>query len=196
MPNDSNNRQLQLYKPPKQRLTKQNAVAGLVVLALLEAGFWLFFVRPLGNREAEEKALTAALTEQVTAKREAVQTLRAAKAKVGSSVEKGDELLAELTFDHQTTFSELLTEIGAAAREAGVEVRETNYESDTVKGNDRYGMVTISANFRGKYENLVKLLHRLDQSKKFLIVERLGAAPRDDGDLAINMRIDAFVRDL
>ena len=179
-----------------QRLSKQNVIAALALIAVAELAGWFLFVRPLSNREAEQQELTAALIEQVAAKTESLERLKEAKAKVDGAIEAGDQILAELTFDHQTTFSELLTEIGAAAREAGVEVRETNYESDTIEGNDRYGMVTISANFRGKYENLVKLLHRLDRSPKFLIVERLGAAPRDEGDLAITMRIDAFVRDL
>ncbi|MEZ5366532.1 MAG: type 4a pilus biogenesis protein PilO [Bryobacterales bacterium] len=179
-----------------RQLSKQTVIGALVVLAALELAFWFFLVRPLSNREAEQQALTANLVEQVTAKRDSVERLRDAKAKVDAAAAAGDELLAELTFEHQTTFSELLTEIGAAAKEAGVEVRETNYESDTIEGNDKYGMVTISANFRGSYESLVKLLHRLDRSPKFLIVERLGAAPRDDGQLAISMRIDAFVRDL
>ena len=181
---------------PNRRISKQAVIGLLVAVAFAELVFWFLAVRPLSNREAEQQQLTAQLAQQVTAKREAVERLRAAKAKVEVAVETGDKLLAELTFDHQTTFSELLTEIGSAAQEAGIEVRETNYESDTIEGNDRYGMVTISANFRGQYDSLVKLLHRLDRSERFLIVERLGAAPRDEGELAITMRIDAFVRDL
>lgn len=184
------------YTPFWRRMSKQSVVGLLAALAAVEIGFWFFAVRPLDNREAEELRLTGQLQQQVAAKQEAVEKLRDAKTKVASAVENGDKILADLTFDHQTTFSELLTEIGAAAQEAGVEVRETNYESDTIEGTDRYGMVTISANFRGQYDSLVKLLHRLDRSKRFLIVERLAAAPRDEGDLAITMRIDAFVRDL
>ena len=58
-------------------------------------------------------------------------------------------------------------------------------------------MVSISANFRGRYENLVKFLNLLDRSDAFLIVERLGAAPREDtGELQITMRIDTFVRNV
>lgn len=184
------------YTPLWRRLSKQSAIGLLAVAALVELAVWLVAVRPLSNREAEQQQLTAQLARQVAAKRETVEKLRETKTKVEAAVENGDKLLAELTFDHRTTFSELLTEIGAAAQEAGVEVREANYESDTVEGTERYGMVTISANFRGKYESLVKLLHRLDRSERFLIVERLAAAPRDDGALAITMRIDAFVRDL
>ena len=45
-------------------------------------------------------------------------------------------------------------------------------------------------------ESLV-LLNRLDRSSEFLIVESLGARPREDtGDLQISMRIDTFVREL
>ena len=183
-------------QPLAQRVSKQTVIGALVAVAVLELVCWFVFVRPLANREAEQQALTASMVQQMTAKQESVERLRAAKTKVDAAVETGNQILDELTFDHQTTFSELLTEIGAAAKEAGVEVRETNYESDTIEGNERYGMVTISANFRGNYESLVKLLHRLDRSPRFLIVERLGAAPRDDGELAITMRIDAFVRDL
>jgi Tfp pilus assembly protein PilO len=183
-------------KPLGQRLSRQTVIGALAAAAVIELVFWIAFVRPLSNREAEQRELTASLAQQVEAKKEAVERLRDAKTKVDIALESGDQLLEQLTFDHKTTFSELLTEIGAAAQEAGIEVRETNYESDTVEGNERYGMVTITANFRGRYESLVKLLHRLDRSPKFLIVERLGAAPRDEGDLAISMRIDAFVRDL
>ncbi len=177
-------------------MSKQTVLGLLAAAALVEIGFWYLAVRPLNDREAQQQELTAQLTQQVASKRAAVERLRQAKTSVESAVEEGDRLLDELTFDHRTTFSELLTEIGAAAQEAGVEVRETNYESDTIEGNDRYGMVTISANFRGQYDGLVKLLHRLDRSSRFLIIERLAAAPRDEGELAITMRIDAFVRDL
>jgi len=184
------------YTPFWRRMSKQSVVGLLAAVAVVELAFWLLAVKPLNNREAEELRQTQLLEQQLETKLAAVEKLRETKAKVEEAVETGDELLAELTFDHQTTFSELLTEIGAAAQEAGVEVRETNYESDSIEGNDRYGMVTISANFRGQYDSLVKLLHRLDRSERFLIVERLAAAPRDEGDLAITMRIDAFVRDL
>jgi Tfp pilus assembly protein PilO len=177
------------------RLTRGQAVAAVVVLALADLAFWALAVRPLGDREAEERAATASLAAQVAAREASVERLRAAVERMEGARDGGDELLRELTFARRTTFSELLTEIGKAAQEAGVEMRETNYESDTISGNERYGMVSISANFRGGYENLVRLLHRLDRAEKFLIVERLAAAPREDGLLAIALRFDAFVRD-
>ncbi len=180
-----------LRKVPRQRVA---AVLGAVALA--ELLFWVLAVRPLGDRESEQAALLATLAQQVQQRQETVEKLRAASERVAGARDNGDALLEQLTFDRRNTFSELLTELGRAAKEAGVEVRETNYNSDTIDGNEKYGMVSISANFRGQYENLVKFLNLLDRSNEFLIIERLGAAPREEGGLQITMRVDAFVRDL
>ena len=55
----------------------------------------------------------------------------------------------------------------------------------------------MNANFRGRYENVVRFLNLIDRSETFLIIESLGASPRSDSDdLQITMRIDTFVRDL
>ncbi len=124
-------------------------------------------------------------------------SLRSSVGKVAAAQEEGGPLLEELTFERQRTFSELLTELGDAAEAAGVEIRETDYAAEEISGNESLGMVSVTANFRGRYENLVQLLNRLDRSTDFLIVESLGARPRQDtGDLQISMRIDTFVREL
>lgn len=180
----------------EQQQKRRRIVVGLLAaLAVFDVAFWLFAVRPLTGREAEQQARVSSLNSLIAQKTEALETLRAVDGKATSAAEAGDELLARLTFARRTTFSQLLKELGEASREAGVEMRETNYNSDEIEGAAEFGMVSISANFRGGYENLVKLLNRLDRSEKFLIVERLGAAPREDGGLQISMRIDAFVRD-
>lgn len=179
----------------QEQKRKRIVVTALAALAVFDVAFWLVAVRPLTDREAEQQARIASLRTLVAQKTEALATLRNADAKAAAAADSGDALLDELTFRRRTTFSELLKELGEAAREAGVEMRETNYNSDEIEGNAEFGMVSISANFRGGYENLVKLLNRLDRSERFLIVERLGAAPREDGGLQITMRIDAFVRD-
>jgi Tfp pilus assembly protein PilO len=180
-----------LRKVPRQRV-----LIGLGAVALAELLFWFVAVRPLSDRELEQQALLTTLALQVEQRQESLERLRAAGERVDGARDNGDLLLAELTFDRRTTFSELLTELGRAAKEAGVEVRETSYNSDTIDGNEQYGMVSINANFRGQYEDLVKFLNLLDRSQKFLIIERLGAAPREEGGLQITMRVDAFVRDL
>ncbi len=181
----------------KTKGSRRLVVAGLLLLAIFDAAFWLLAVEPAATRTADREAAVAALESQVQQKRESVAQLRESSERVAAARDEGDELLEELTFDRERTFSELLTELGAAATAAGVEMRETNYASEEIAGNESYGMVSVTANFRGRYENLVRLLNRLDRSSDFLIVESLGARPREDtGDLQISMRIDTFVREL
>ena len=65
----------------------------------------------------------------------------------------------EITLARQSAFSELLTELGAAAEGAGIEIRETSYSVEAIEGSDQYGLLAVNANFRGRYENLVNLLY-------------------------------------
>lgn len=178
---------------PSRRLV----VVCLAVLALFDVAFWLFAVQPMASRAADRETAIAALETLVEQKHESVGNLRKSVERVAAAREAGDGLLEQLTFDGQRTFSELLTELGDAATQAGVEIRETDYATEEIAGNERYGMVSVTANFHGRYENLVKLLNRLDRSNDFLIVESLAARPRQEtGDLQITMRIDTFVREL
>lgn len=181
----------------KTKGSRQLVVAGLIALALFDAAFWLLAVEPAATRTADREAAVAALESQVQQKRESVAKLRESSQRVAAAGDSGAELLEELTFARENAFSELLTELGEAATAAGVEMRETDYAAEAIAGNESYGMVSVTANFRGRYENLVRLLNRLDRSSDFLIVESLGARPREDtGDLQISMRIDTFVKEL
>ena len=181
----------------KSKASRRLIVAGLIALALFDAAFWLLAVEPAATRTADREAAVAALESQVRQKRESVAKLRESSQRVAAARDSGAELLEELTFAREHAFSELLTELGEAATAAGVEMRETAYASEAIAGSESYGMVAVTANFRGRYENLVRLLNRLDRSSEFLIVESLGARPREDtGDLQISMRIDTFVREL
>lgn len=177
--------------------SRQLVLVGLVAIALFDVAFWLFAVQPMETRAADREAAVGALEKLVEQKRESVTNLRTSLDRVAAAREDGSGLLEELTFERQRTFSELLTELGDAASGAGVEIRETDYATEEIAGNESYGMVSVTANFHGRYENLVQLLNRLDRSSDFLIVESLGARPRQDtGDLQITMRIDTFVREL
>lgn len=181
----------------RRKPSRQVVVAVLALLAAFDLGFWLIAVQPAAARATEREAAVTALEKLVEQKRQSIGNLRQSVTRVAQARETGEELLGELTFERQRTFSELLTELGDASQQAGVEMRETDYALEEISGNENYGMVSVTANFRGRYENLVKLLNRLDRSSDFLIVESLGARPREDtGDLQISLRIDTFVREL
>jgi Tfp pilus assembly protein PilO len=172
----------------------------LIVLGLLAAFnviFYFLAVYPLDAREEQHQALLADLRQQVAAKTSEVEKLRLIAAKVEQARTEGDSLLQAITLERNTTFSKLVAELVKAAAESRVETRESNFDLQPVEGAEQYGAITITANFRGEYSNLVQFLNRLDKSEQFLIIESLGATPRSDAtELQITMKIDTFVRDL
>ena len=173
--------------PWYRRLLPRTVLTVLAALALLDAGLYLLAVRPARLGEREARARIERLTEQVAATRRGIQDAVAAAERVDDAEASGDALVQEIALSRQHAFSALLTELGAAATESGIE------------GSENYGILAINANFRGRYENLVKLLYELDRSELFFIIGSLGATPRDDSgsnELQINMRFDTFVRDL
>ena len=183
--------------PPRWRPTRRHMLAALAVLLAFDVVFYLFAVRPLGAREEEQRILLRTLLRQQQQKTEELERLRVVVAKVEKARVEGDELINQLTLARNSTYSRLVAELDAAADEAGLESRERAYDPDPIEGAEEYGAITVTASFRGRYEQLVNLLHRLDHSEEFLIIGALGATPRSDtNDLQITMRIDTFVRDL
>ena len=185
--------------PRLDRIKPGTALIAIAALAVFDLTFYLAAVRPLSSRETEQHARIAALEAQVASRRERLADTAGVAERLERAEAEGREIVRQITLDRRSAFSALLSELGGAAGEAGVEVRETAYEVESVDGSDNYGILSINANFRGRYENLVKLLNALDRSELFFIIGSLGASPRTDGDtneLQINMRVDTFVRNL
>ncbi len=180
-----------------RRIERRHMLITLGVLLAFDALFYVFAVRPLGARAQEQQILMRTLLKQKQQKAEEMEGLRAVAEKIEKARLEGDELVEQLTLARKNTFSRLVKELNAAADEAGLESRERNYDPDPIEGADDYGAITVTASFRGRYEQLVKLLNRLDRSEEFLIIGSLGATPRSEtNDLQITMKIDTFVRDL
>ena len=180
-----------------RRVTRTQVCVALGLILLFDLVFYFFAVKPLSAREQKKRTSISILSQQVKQRTEQVAKLKMVVDKVEQARSEGDKLIEEITLVRRTTFSTLVAELDSVARESGVEPREGAYDVQPIEGAEHYGMVTISANFRGRYENLVKFLNRLDRSENFLIIESLGAAPRADSEeLNVTMKIDTFVREL
>ena len=178
-------------------LKRKQVLALLGALAVFDLAFWLFAVLPLAGQEQRQLQRIADLTRQIAQKTSDLERLRTVRDRIGVARAPGDELVANITFDRRTTLSQLLAEMDAAAVESGIEIRERLYDQQPIEGAGRYGMLTITSNYRGHYDNLVKFLNRLDRSERFLIIESLGATPRaESNDLQFTLKIDTLVREI
>lgn len=190
---------MQAPAPWYRRFRPQAVLAGLGLLALCDLGFYAFAVRPATREERERTARNAQLAREVEEARRGSDAVRAAADRIETADAGGRALVQQIALPRRSAFSALLTELGAASEEAGMEIRETSYSVEAIEGSEDYGILAVNANFRGRYDSLVRFLYRLDRSELFFIIGSLGATPRDDsgaGELQINMRFDTFVRDL
>lgn len=185
--------------PWTDRVKPRTVLMVLAALALLDLMFYLLAVLPLLNREAEHLGIIASLETQIESQQQHLSGAKEIGERLDRADSQGQELINQITLERRTAFSVLLGELGSAADRSGVAMRETAYEVESIDGSDNYGILSINANFRGRYENLVKLLNALDRSELFFIIGSLGASPRTDSnanELQISMRVDTFVRNL
>lgn len=182
-----------------RRFPPRSVLIALALLAVCDLGFYLAAVRPAAREEQERIGRNAELVARVGEARRSIEPVLEAASRIDTAESEGSALVQEIALPRRSAFSALLSELDAATAEAGVEIRETSYAVEPIEGSESYGILAVNANFRGRYENLVQLLFRLDGSDLFFIIGSLGATPRDEGnssELQINMRFDTFVRDL
>ena len=66
---------------------------------------------------------------------------------------------------------------------------------EPIDGSDNFTMMTIAANYEGRYSDLRQFIGALDRSERFLIIEDVTAAPQQEpGKLSARFKINAFVR--
>ena len=168
----------------------------LGALALFDLVFYLFAIGPLSESEREKRLLVESLRRQSSEQAGRVEKLAAIVNKVETARTQGDELMEEIMLPRRTAFSAIVSEIDQASREAKVELRERGFNVEAIEGSNTLSMMTVTAGLDGSYDNLVKFLNLLDKSSKFLIIESLGAAPQQTGNLlSITIKLDAFVRE-
>jgi Tfp pilus assembly protein PilO len=178
---------------PGPRRTIKIALASF---ALFDLVFYLFAIGPLSQSEREKRLLVDNLRRQVAEQTAHVEKLAAITQKVETARTEGDRMLLEATLPRRTAFSEIVSEIDRASREAEVELRDRGFTVEPIEGSDTLSLMIINAGLQGSYENLVRFVNLLDRSSKFLIIESLGAAPQQTGSLlSITLKLDAFVRE-
>ena len=169
---------------------------GLASLALFDLVFYLFAIGPLSESEREKRLLVENLRRQASEQAGRVEKLAAIVNKVETARTEGDSLMEQIMLPRRTAFSAIVSEIDQASRESKVELRERGFNVEAIEGSNTLSMMTVTAGLEGSYDNLVKFLNLLDKSSKFLIIESLGAAPQQTGNLlSITIKLDAFVRE-
>ena len=160
---------------------------------LIAAGLVLF---PPGGSAEDLERQRAALITQVRAQKTAVEQTKQHANAVERGRAEGDQFLSDYFLVNRTHFSTLLSELEGAAKASQIKPRDNAFAMEPVEGSDTLSMMTITAGFEGKYADLMRFVHAIDQSPRLLIIESLSAAPQQNTDiLSVSMKLNTFVRE-
>jgi hypothetical protein len=168
---------------------------GVLLLANLVAAAFAFHL--IGaSPDALNQQVSAALTEEQTSQAK-LNRSRLLTSNIDKGKDEGDKFLASYMTSRRYTYSTIIGELNDSSKSSGMKMLDATIAPlDPIEGSDDMDMMTISVNFDGGYNDLVKLVNLLDRSKRFLILESLAVTPRPKGDsLSVNVRLNAFVKD-
>ena len=169
-------------------------ILGTLLLANLVAAFAVF--RPFGGSAEELDAQLTTLRQQVQQRQVSVQRLRVLAAKISGGRTAKDNFLNKYFMGRRTAASSIVSELIKSAKDSGIKPKEHSFSFDPVEGSDTVSMMTITGNYEGTYGDLLQFVNRLDKSPRFLILDSLGAAPQQGGNiLNVSIKLNTFVRE-
>jgi type IV pilus assembly protein PilO len=182
--------------PPWARDPRVLIRIGLGILLAADLITAVLVFKPWAASAQDMKRQAASLRQQIDQKRMALNRLRVIVGKVETARTDGDRFMETNLLSRRTVSSNLLDELEQTARQSGIRQKNANFVFEPIEGSDTLTKATITADYEGNYEDLMRFLNRLDRSPRFLVVEYLEAKPLQNGPaLAILLKVDALVRE-
>lgn len=187
-------RQLIPAVPPLTRDPKtvmRAVIGGLLLLNLV--ALWLLIAPPGGSAEELEERLLS-LRSQIIQKKNMLEQTSKHSSKISQSQQEIQKFEHAHFTSRRIASSTFVSELGKAAKDAGIRPKEQLFLFDEIEGSDDLSMMTITANFEGTYPDLLHFINNLDRSPKFLILDTLSATPQQGtGVLNVTVKLNAFV---
>jgi hypothetical protein len=155
---------------------------------------WFVWQTPGGSAGDLADQISTSQT-QVQRSAQNLGRLKALVKKVDTARNEQQKFVSRYFIDRRTASSTILTELGQSAARAGLTPKEHAFVFEPIEGSDTFTMMTIAANYEGRYSDLRQFIGALDRSERFLIIEDVTAAPQQEpGKLSARFKINAFVR--
>ena len=171
----------------------RTSLGTLLALNLVALALVLF---PIGGSAEDLERQRAELSSQMRGRQKQLEQVRLVASKVEKGREEAEKFLNEYFLARRTAYQTILGDLGAAAKDSKITVREHSYKIDPIEGSDTLSMMTISANYEGSYADLMQFVNLIDRSERLLIMESLNAAPQQGQNrLSVAFKLDTFVRE-
>jgi Tfp pilus assembly protein PilO len=155
-----------------------------------------FVLRPVGGSAQELAQQALDMHSQIRQQQGVLDRTRLLASKIQSGRGDGDKFMGDYFLPRRTAYSTIMAELSDLASQAKITSRDSSWALDAVEGSDTLDMMQISANFEGKYADLIHFINLLDKSSRLLIIESLNATPQQSGgQLNVMLKLDTFVRE-
>jgi Tfp pilus assembly protein PilO len=165
------------------------------VLALLNAvALFLYFAPPGGSRQeltTESQSLNASIA---AARRHSVR-LKTISEKVQMGGEQAVDFGSRFIFPKRLAYESIISEIQRMAQAANLSERDGQWTEEPIEGTADLSLLTNTVNFEGPYTSLMRFLHDVDRSPKFLMLDTLTATPQKPGEVLATARFQAIIRE-
>jgi len=138
---------------------------------------------------------TAQLTEEARQAREELHEKQRQVAPLGNLDEKLTTARQQIQEFEKNRFpahySEISEQMGKLASDAGVKLSDIKYAASPTKVGVQ--QLKISATLSGDYSRVVKFIHAAEQSKMFLLVDQVGLAERQQGQVGLQISMETYL---
>jgi len=172
----------------------------VIIGALLIANlvFAIIAFKPFGGSADDLRRDQEDLTKQLAAFRSHIASSQKQADKVSVANTQGGQFISKYFMSTSEVSTDVLIELNQTAKESAVKMGQATFDQQPVEGSTTLIKQTITIGFEGTYGNLVKFIHSVDKSPRFLIIESLQvAAPQQQGgqSLSVTLKIIAYVKD-
>ena len=163
-------------------------LAVYVILALVSAVFYMLSTRPRGMEYRSLTVDSAPRMRALQQREDVVKDREDYLAKLEKLEKDLDWLRKEVLSKKRLRMIEAQLEVDKICKRFGISWDQVNYDNDSLEeeGLERFGMVVP---LEGGYQNLRSFVQAVENSDKFLVVERVALAQGKEGGVRLQLNI-------
>jgi hypothetical protein len=167
----------------------------LGALAILNAAALFLYLAPPGGSRQALTAESQSLNVSIAAARRQSLRLKTVSEQVQVGGEQAIDFESRFIFPKRLAYESIISEIQRMAQTANLAQRDGQWTEEPIEGTADLSLLTNTVNFEGPYTSLIRFLHEVDRSPKFLMLDTLTATPQKPGEVLAQARFQAVIRE-
>ena len=166
-------------------------IALIVLLGLNAVLLALVFHRP-GSTLSQQQADLVRSRERRDIARDSVAQMRDLRSKLHSALQNGDQFAKDHFLSRGAGFSVILQDLEDQASDVGLRPGGITYQLEEEQDQPGWTGVEVTLVVAGDYPDLLRFIHRLEQSNLFWIINGISVSGGADRELRMNLTMQTY----